>query len=297
MNLISMIESRDAIFDENRFSSIPRPNDIIPNSDESQRDDHSDMMLDNELYFNVDGIRDQVSEITSQKSLVGDTNDVQKEDGKSMEQCNKFKLDCNPRHCAWLCELMTRGCIVRLQSECEGCVAMSEEAMKEVGTQIRKSWCNIDASRGSGYIANALRVRVRLEGMTGLFLFLQAANLQASQSIEEISSYILCRHLCTASLESSDAVCTNPPLLLEEPNASQNQAIVACSVNCADLHNMDLDIDLWHIIVYGDYKPTIKNKDTNKEEIIPYEKFEETHMKMVSKNDEATSCFYYNAFA
>ncbi|GJQ99732.1 zinc finger, CCHC-type containing protein [Tanacetum coccineum] len=34
-------ESRDAIFDENHFSSIPRPKDIIPNSDESQRDDHS----------------------------------------------------------------------------------------------------------------------------------------------------------------------------------------------------------------------------------------------------------------
>nr|GEX74692.1 hypothetical protein [Tanacetum cinerariifolium] len=36
-----IIESRDAIFDENRFSSIPRPKYIIPNSDESQRDDHS----------------------------------------------------------------------------------------------------------------------------------------------------------------------------------------------------------------------------------------------------------------
>nr|GEW67712.1 reverse transcriptase domain-containing protein [Tanacetum cinerariifolium] len=34
--------SRDAIFDENRFSSILRPNDIIPNSDEHQRDDYSD---------------------------------------------------------------------------------------------------------------------------------------------------------------------------------------------------------------------------------------------------------------
>nr|GEV05465.1 zinc finger, CCHC-type [Tanacetum cinerariifolium] len=38
----SGLKSRDAIFDENRFYSIPRPNDIIPNSDESQRDDHSD---------------------------------------------------------------------------------------------------------------------------------------------------------------------------------------------------------------------------------------------------------------
>ncbi|GJR89292.1 zinc finger, CCHC-type containing protein [Tanacetum coccineum] len=36
-----IIESRDATFDENRFSSIPRPKDIIPNLDESQRDDHS----------------------------------------------------------------------------------------------------------------------------------------------------------------------------------------------------------------------------------------------------------------
>nr|GEZ65964.1 zinc finger, CCHC-type [Tanacetum cinerariifolium] len=35
-------ESRDAIFDENRFSSMSRPKGIIPNLDESQRDDHSD---------------------------------------------------------------------------------------------------------------------------------------------------------------------------------------------------------------------------------------------------------------
>ncbi|GKB51504.1 hypothetical protein Tco_0902257 [Tanacetum coccineum] len=35
-------ESRDAIFDENRLSLIPRPKDVIPNSVESQRDDHSD---------------------------------------------------------------------------------------------------------------------------------------------------------------------------------------------------------------------------------------------------------------
>ncbi|GKA31456.1 hypothetical protein Tco_0717761 [Tanacetum coccineum] len=35
-------ESRDVVFDENRFSSIPKPKDVIPNSVESQRDDHSD---------------------------------------------------------------------------------------------------------------------------------------------------------------------------------------------------------------------------------------------------------------
>ncbi|GJR93801.1 zinc finger, CCHC-type containing protein [Tanacetum coccineum] len=41
-SMLSYSESRDAIFDENRFSSIPRPKNIIPNSVESQRDDHSD---------------------------------------------------------------------------------------------------------------------------------------------------------------------------------------------------------------------------------------------------------------
>nr|GEV07428.1 zinc finger, CCHC-type [Tanacetum cinerariifolium] len=40
VSINTIIESRDAIFDENRFSSIPRPKEIIPILDESQRDDH-----------------------------------------------------------------------------------------------------------------------------------------------------------------------------------------------------------------------------------------------------------------
>ncbi|GKF45438.1 hypothetical protein Tco_0131990 [Tanacetum coccineum] len=52
------------------------------------------------------------------------------------------------------------------------------------------------------------------------------------------------------------------------------------------------DIDLWHIIVYGSYKPTIINKDTGKEEVIPYDKYEESHKKMISKNDEAKTVLY-----
>ncbi|GKA23536.1 zinc finger, CCHC-type containing protein [Tanacetum coccineum] len=53
VSINSIIESRDAIFDENRFSSIPRPKDVIPNSVESQRDDHSDDVP-------IEGSRDQV---------------------------------------------------------------------------------------------------------------------------------------------------------------------------------------------------------------------------------------------
>ncbi|GJX25243.1 zf-CCHC domain-containing protein [Tanacetum coccineum] len=51
------------------------------------------------------------------------------------------------------------------------------------------------------------------------------------------------------------------------------------------------DIDLWHIIIYDNYKPTIKDKD-GKDEIIPYEKFEESHKKIISKNDEAKIVLY-----
>ncbi|GJT80806.1 zf-CCHC domain-containing protein [Tanacetum coccineum] len=46
------------------------------------------------------------------------------------------------------------------------------------------------------------------------------------------------------------------------------------------------DIDLWYIIVYGNYKPTIKDKD-GKDVTITYEKFDENHKKMISKKDEA----------
>ncbi|GJY57154.1 hypothetical protein Tco_0456269 [Tanacetum coccineum] len=52
------------------------------------------------------------------------------------------------------------------------------------------------------------------------------------------------------------------------------------------------DIDIWHIMVNGIKKPTIKKKDTAKEEIIPYDKLEEVHKKMLSKNDEAKMVLY-----
>ncbi|GJR76955.1 retrovirus-related pol polyprotein from transposon TNT 1-94 [Tanacetum coccineum] len=51
------------------------------------------------------------------------------------------------------------------------------------------------------------------------------------------------------------------------------------------------DIDLWYIIVYGNYKPTIKDKD-GKDVIITYEKYDENHKKMISKNDEAKLVLY-----
>ncbi|GJX16189.1 hypothetical protein Tco_0217021 [Tanacetum coccineum] len=52
------------------------------------------------------------------------------------------------------------------------------------------------------------------------------------------------------------------------------------------------DIDLWHIIVNGDYKPTITNLVTGKEEAIPYDKLKDENKKMLSKNDEAKMVLY-----
>ncbi|GJU21184.1 hypothetical protein Tco_1154526 [Tanacetum coccineum] len=49
VSINTIIESRDVIFDENRFSYVPRPKDIIPNFDESQRDDHSNELRDQEI--------------------------------------------------------------------------------------------------------------------------------------------------------------------------------------------------------------------------------------------------------
>ncbi|GJR04227.1 zf-CCHC domain-containing protein [Tanacetum coccineum] len=51
------------------------------------------------------------------------------------------------------------------------------------------------------------------------------------------------------------------------------------------------DIHLWHIIVYGNYKPTITNQD-GKDEIFPYEKYKESHKKMIFKNNEAKMVLY-----
>ncbi|GJR33507.1 hypothetical protein Tco_1209191 [Tanacetum coccineum] len=51
------------------------------------------------------------------------------------------------------------------------------------------------------------------------------------------------------------------------------------------------DIDLWYIIVHGNYKLTIKDKD-GKDVVITYDKFDENQKKMISKNDEAKMVLY-----
>ncbi|GJZ22773.1 hypothetical protein Tco_0559812 [Tanacetum coccineum] len=52
------------------------------------------------------------------------------------------------------------------------------------------------------------------------------------------------------------------------------------------------DIDLWHIIVNGDYKPTFRNTSTDRDETLPYERLSDENKKMLSKNNEAKMVLY-----
>ncbi|GKB92465.1 zinc finger, CCHC-type containing protein [Tanacetum coccineum] len=63
-------ESRDTIFDENRFSSIPRLKDIIPNLDESQRDDYSNDVPSETLEPHREAIDDEIGSIMENNTWV-----------------------------------------------------------------------------------------------------------------------------------------------------------------------------------------------------------------------------------
>nr|GEX98018.1 zinc finger, CCHC-type [Tanacetum cinerariifolium] len=112
VSINSIIESRDAIFDENHFSSIPRPKDIIPNLDESQRDDYSDDVpneisepckgkrvqkaklygYDFQLYL-VEGLRDQKEEINDETGSIIENNTWVLSD---------LPPGCKPLGCKWI---------------------------------------------------------------------------------------------------------------------------------------------------------------------------------------------------
>nr|GEX60984.1 zf-CCHC domain-containing protein/DUF4219 domain-containing protein/UBN2 domain-containing protein [Tanacetum cinerariifolium] len=46
------------------------------------------------------------------------------------------------------------------------------------------------------------------------------------------------------------------------------------------------DIDLWHIIVNGHYKPVFRSTNTDRNESVPYERQNDEHKKMLPKNNE-----------
>ncbi|GJW61996.1 zf-CCHC domain-containing protein [Tanacetum coccineum] len=56
------------------------------------------------------------------------------------------------------------------------------------------------------------------------------------------------------------------------------------------------DIDLWQIIVDGDYKPIFRNINTGRDETLPYERLNDDNKKMLSKNNEAKMYEQFSIF-
>ncbi|GJS85119.1 hypothetical protein Tco_0751660 [Tanacetum coccineum] len=52
------------------------------------------------------------------------------------------------------------------------------------------------------------------------------------------------------------------------------------------------DLDLWHIITYGDFPPIQNNPETKKDEIVPFDKQNDDLKKKLSKNNEAKMVIY-----
>ncbi|GJW20992.1 zf-CCHC domain-containing protein [Tanacetum coccineum] len=52
------------------------------------------------------------------------------------------------------------------------------------------------------------------------------------------------------------------------------------------------DLDLWHVITYGDFPPIQNNRKTKKDEIVPFDKQSDDLKKKLAKNNEAKMVIY-----
>ncbi|GJS68541.1 zf-CCHC domain-containing protein [Tanacetum coccineum] len=52
------------------------------------------------------------------------------------------------------------------------------------------------------------------------------------------------------------------------------------------------DLDLWHVITYGDFLPIQNNPETKKDEIVPFDKQSDDLKKKLAKNNEAKMVIY-----
>ncbi|GKA11644.1 hypothetical protein Tco_0691190, partial [Tanacetum coccineum] len=52
------------------------------------------------------------------------------------------------------------------------------------------------------------------------------------------------------------------------------------------------DLDLWHVIIYGDFLPIQNNPETKKDEIVPFDKQNDNLKKKLAKNNEAKMVIY-----
>ncbi|GKE26033.1 hypothetical protein Tco_1441417 [Tanacetum coccineum] len=63
-------------------------------------------------------------------------------------------------------------------------------------------------------------------------------------------------------------------------------------INRFETYVKSKDLDLWHIITYGDFPPVQNNSETKKDEIVPFDKQSDDLKKKLAKNNEAKVVIY-----
>ncbi|GJY04955.1 hypothetical protein Tco_0370895 [Tanacetum coccineum] len=59
-----------------------------------------------------------------------------------------------------------------------------------------------------------------------------------------------------------------------------------------DTYVKSKELDLWHVITYGDFPPVQNNPETKKDEIVPFDKQSDDLKKKLAKNNEAKMVIY-----
>ncbi|GKD70318.1 zf-CCHC domain-containing protein [Tanacetum coccineum] len=67
---------------------------------------------------------------------------------------------------------------------------------------------------------------------------------------------------------------------------------VGGSVNPFETYVKTKDLDLWHIILNGDFPPVARNKDTHVLEVVPFEQQDDDLKRKLAKNNEAKMVLY-----
>ncbi|GJZ35608.1 hypothetical protein Tco_0581425, partial [Tanacetum coccineum] len=66
----------------------------------------------------------------------------------------------------------------------------------------------------------------------------------------------------------------------------------AAKKNIFETYVKSKDLDLWHVITYGDFSPIQNNPETKKDKIVPFDKQNDDLKKKLAKNNEAKMVIY-----
>ncbi|GJT04080.1 hypothetical protein Tco_0838542 [Tanacetum coccineum] len=76
---------------------------------------------------------------------------------------------------------------------------------------------------------------------------------------------------------------------MQRPSLFENDGFIYWK-NRFKIYVKSKDLDLWHIIAYGDFSPIQNNPETKKDEIVPFDK--QSDDKILANNNKAKMVFY-----